>query len=256
MPPFVLVTLLVAILANGSQAAESGPLLPLAKLDRLAIEKSLGKGAIGEAISAPNVDDPARYLALAAGHRTYRVITGPDGNRDETHRSFPMKHDGGNVTWHYELGSGEIGFLDAKADGSFVMSGIQDFGEGVWTQYSPPEPVLIKGLAAGDESKVTMAVKVYDLNKPEVLKHEGSLDVIYRYLGAYRLTLPAGTYDAILLKSTFNGKIGPATVDDTQYRFFVAHLGMAATVERREVSAFLLYHRHLDVAKVLTARPN
>jgi hypothetical protein len=116
--------------------------------------------------------------------------------------------------------------------------------------------MLLKGLSAGDEKKLRMRVRVCDLQKPDNLAHEGWLDVVYRYVGAYRLKVPAGTYDTVLIKSTLNGEIGPATVDDTQYRFFARGTGMVATVEQRDVSAFLVYRPHTEVAKVLVTKPN
>ena len=232
------------------------PAFPLAEQDRLVIEKSLGKGMVGEAIAAPKIENPATYVELTTVNRTYRFLAGPNRGKDEIFRFFPMKQGRSSATWHYDLGGGEVGFVDVKADGNVVIAGIQDSKEGVVTQYSPPEPVLLKGLGAGDEKKLRMLVRVCDLKHPDDLTHEGWLDVVYRYLGAYRLKVPAGTYDTVLIKSTFNGEIGPATVDDTQYRFFARGTGMVATVEQRDVSAFLVYRPHTEVAKVLVTKPN
>lgn len=249
----VIGALLLTLAADRSRAVEFGPSFPLTERDRLLIEKGLGKGVVGEAVAASTIIDPAAYLALAVPKRTYRLITeGRQGN-DEIHRAFPVRQGRGRPSWHYELGREEVGFLEASADGDFVLTGIQDLGEGVVTHYSPPEPVLLKGLAPGDERKLRMAVRVYDAAQPQNLSHKGWLDVVYRYVGAYRIKVPAGSYEAVLIKSTFNGKIGPAAVDDSEYRFFARNAGMVALVERRDVSAFLLYHTHMEVAKVLVA---
>jgi len=59
-------------------------------------------------------------------------------------------------------------------------------------------------------------VNVYDLGDPKKVSHSGSLDVIYSYLGTYRVTVPAGSYDAALVKWSYSGKIGPANIKDSQ----------------------------------------
>jgi hypothetical protein len=248
------VALLLALIANRSQAVDFGPAFPLAEQDRLAIEQGLGAGVVGEAIATPKIENPAAYFSLTPVSRTYRYVAGPNRGKKEILRSFPIKQGSMSATWHQDLGGGEVGFLDATADGSFVMVGTQDSGEGVLTRYSPPEPVLLKGLAAGEARMVRMGVRVWELKQPEEVIHEGWLDVVYRYLGAYRLKVPAGTFDTVLIKSTFKGEIGPARVDDIQYRFFARNTGMVATVEQRDIVAFLVYRPHTEVAKVLAAK--
>jgi hypothetical protein len=57
------------------------------------------------------------------------------------------------------------------------------------------------------------------------------------------------------MKWTFKGKVGPASVDDTQYRFFAPDVGIVAAVEQLDVSAVLICNRHKKVAKVLASQP-
>jgi hypothetical protein len=79
--------------------------------------------------------------------------------------------------------------------------------------------------------------------------------VTYSYLGAYKVTTPAGVYDAALIKWAYEGKVGPAKVDDTQYRFFAPKVGMVASVDKLEVSALFLYHSHSKFGKLLAQVP-
>ena len=123
------------------------------------------------------------------------------------------------------------------------------------TRYNPPEPLLIAGMNAGDSKALTMKVNVYDLSDPKDVEHKGSLDVTLTYVGAYRVTVPAGTFDAALLKWDFKGKIGPASVEDIQARFVAPGIGMVAAAEKRDVAAFLIYNDNTKVGKVLVQKP-
>ena len=74
-------------------------------------------------------------------------------------------------------------------------------------------------------------------------------------LGAYRITTPAGSYDAALIRWTYQGKVGPAKIDDTQYRFFAEGVGMVASVDKLDISALLVYQDHSKFGKLLARMP-
>ena len=99
----------------------------------------------------------------------------------------------------------------------------------------PSEPFMLQGLAAGEERNVKLGITVFDLSNPDEQTHENTLDVSYRYIGAYKVKVPAGSFDAVLMKWTFKGKVGPASVDDTQYRFFAPDMGIVAGIEQLDV---------------------
>jgi hypothetical protein len=253
---FVAVTfLLLGSLGGQELLAADGRVLPLPTEDRLAIEESFGTGVIGQAVPAPALQDPALYLDLAPGSRTYRIVGAGDDINNEQFRWTVLRSGPGKPVWRYDAGKVESGFIEREPDGSFVLTGVQESGEQAITKYDPPEPFLIKDLNPGDQRRIDMAVRVYNLAEPSELIHEGSLEVIYRYVGAYRLTVPAGTYDAVLLKSTFSGKIGPAELQDIQYRFFAPGVGLAATIEKRDVSALVIYNAHTRSAKLFAGKP-
>ncbi|WP_045224478.1 hypothetical protein [Methyloterricola oryzae] len=245
--------LLAALPALAQAAGEAAP-QGLADEDRKAIVHGLGEGVLGPFVGAPAMDDPEPYLGLGVSNRRYRVILRPEGERHESHRSRVEKDASGGSVWRVGIGSPEVGVLKKTGDGSLVMAGIEDLNEGVVTRYDPPEPVLIKGVTAGQEHRVRMKVKVYELDQPDTLKHEGRIDVTYRYLGVVKVAVPAGSFDAVLVRSIFKGRIGPATVADTQYRFFAKGVGMVATVERRDVTALVLYHAQTDISRLLVEK--
>ena len=65
------------------------------------------------------------------------------------------------------------------------------------------------------------------------------------------MTVPAGTYDAALVKCSYSGKIGPANIKDSQYRFLAPNVGMVAMVQIRSISALLIYNDHSKRGKLL-----
>jgi hypothetical protein len=107
------------------------------------------------------------------------------------------------------------------------------------------------GLGAWRISPITSNVSVADLSRPDVQSHSGTLEIEFQYVGAYRLHVPGGVYDAVLYKSRLKGKVGPAAVDDTIYRFFAKDAGPVAIVETNDVSAFLVYQEKTRTGKVL-----
>lgn len=119
-------------------------------------------------------------------------------------------------TWVYEASSAGSGTaqLSLKQTGS-----TQDRHEGVISRFSPAEPMLIPGLRPGEERRVKSGVSVFDLATPGRETHSGSLDVAHTYIGTYAVTVPAGKFDASLLRWNYAGKIGPASVNDVQYWF-------------------------------------
>lgn len=228
--------------------------IPLPERDRLAIEKSLGPGALGESLPAPVIADPSRYLELVPVARTFRIVQGFHAGQDEKFRLLSEPSESARSRWRYLAGEEEAGFLELRADGSLVLTGVQDRQTGALTRYEPAEPFLIAGMAPGGEQNLRMAVRVLDAEQPTRVLHRGMLAVGYRYVGAYRLVLPAGTYDAVLMKSTYHGQVGPAELEDTQYRFFAPRMGLVATIEHRRVSAFLLYQSETTIARVLAEK--
>ena len=94
-------------------------------------------------------------------------------------------------------------------------------------------------------------MKVYDLSDPQEVSYEGSLHLTYSYIGAFKVSVPAGEYEAALIKWDFKGKVGPASIEDTQYRFLANDVGAVAMIEKKNISAFLVYQDDSKFGKVL-----
>jgi hypothetical protein len=137
---------------------------------------------------------------------------------------------------------------------SLSIASDQDSEQGVLTRYSPPEPLLIAGMNAGDTREMKIDVKVYDLDDPADVEHKGTLDLTLTYVGAYKVTVPAGTFDAALLRWEYKGKVGPATIEDIQARFVAPNVGVVAMANKRDIAAMLVYNDHSKIGKVLQQR--
>jgi hypothetical protein len=94
-------------------------------------------------------------------------------------------------------------------------------------------------------------VKVYDLTDPKELSHKGYFNMTYTNVGAYEVTVPAGRFNASLLKWEYTSEIGPASIEDVRYRFLTKGVGPIAVIEKIDVSAFLVYQNHTKCGMVL-----
>lgn len=233
---------------TGSSHAQAIPLPPA---DQKMLNQYLGKGVVGEAVEGESIADPSEFFPLRAATLSYRVTSGDDNGGTEKHVWTQVKGD-----WQQAWGKGSSLTVHQGDDGSIYMLIHGEGDEGVINTYSPPEPIVLKGMKPGETRKSKSDVKVFDADKPDRLSHEGSLDLALTYVGAYRVTVPAGSYDAILLKSQYTGKIGPATVNDVQYRLLASGIGMIAAVEKKKVSAMLLYNDDTKSGTVLLAAPD
>ncbi len=166
-----------------------------------------------------------------------------------------LKRDQSGSSWKVQTGAKDLDFLQRGDDQSIAVLSEQDTDQGVISRFSPAEPILVVGMKPGDSKKVTIGVKVYDLSSPKEVSHSGSLDLEYSYIGAYKVTVPAGSYDANLLKWVYDGKVGPASVKDTEYRFVAKDVGIVASIDKKRISALLLYHNNSNTGKVLEKAP-
>jgi hypothetical protein len=157
--------------------------------------------------------------------------------------------------WRYSADPIGAVFLQKTADGGAAIMGEQDLEEKVLSRFTPGEPLIVAGLAPGESRKVTVQVAVSDLSDPTDIDHKGSLDITYSYIGAYKVTVPAGSYDAVLIKWHYEGSVGPADVEQTEYRFIAPGAGMVAMVESRHISAMLVYNDKTKLGKLMQPKP-
>jgi hypothetical protein len=225
----------------------------LTAAEQAMLEQLLGQGVLGEPVAGGTLT--ASFAPLRDGTWTYQIVGGEDAGQSEQHVVTRQEDHPSGADWHYAIPSKGAMLIDQADDGSLAFVHQEDLKQGVLSRYAPPEPGLLTGMAPGDSRTLTIEVKVSDLSSPEDVAHEGTLEVTYSYLGAYKVNTPAGSYDAALIKWTYAGKVGPAKVEDTQYRFFADNVGMVASVDKLDVSAFLVYQDHSKFGKLLAQAP-
>jgi hypothetical protein len=240
---------LAALLTAAVPLAAAADTIPLPQADRAALEQLLGSGVVGDPVAAGPL--AAADIPLREGTWTYQVVAGKKKGQTESDVLTKLERDQSGASWKLETGPKDLAFIQLGDNQDIEVLSEQDTDQGVITRFSPAEPILTTGMSPGDSKKVTIGVKVYDLSSPDEVSHSGSLDLEYSYVGAYKVTVPAGSYDAALLRWVYEGSVGPASVDDTQYRLVAKDVGIVASVEKKKISALLLYHDNSNTGRVL-----
>ncbi len=236
-------------------AGQQGVTIPLPDADRQALETYLGTGVVGKAVPAKPITDPLKWVPLENATWRYQMTSGDLKGQIVDHKFSRLERDESGANWKVEIGNTDILFLrKTKSDDVEFMSH-PELDTGLNPANDPPAPLLVRGMKPGQTVKKKFNVKVYYLNEPSKVKHSGSLELALTYVGAYEVTTPAGKFEAALIKSDYKGKVGPAKVEDVQYRLFVEGVGIAAMVEDKSVSAYLVYKDYTKIGKVLAEVP-
>jgi hypothetical protein len=243
----------VLALLTALPLAAAADTIPLPDSDRTALDQLLGSGVVGDPVDAGPL--ATADIPLRAGTWTYQVVAGKKKGQSESDVMSQLERDASGASWKLAVGTNDVAFIQVGDDQSNAIVCEQDTDQGVITRFTPAEPIVTAGMSPGDSKQVTIGVKVYDLSSPDEVSHSGSLDLEYSYVGAYKVTVPAGSYDAALLRWVYDGSVGPASVDDTQYRLIAKDVGIVASIEKKKISALLLYHDNSNTGRVLAKAP-
>jgi hypothetical protein len=242
------------LLIAGGGVAQADAAVPLPSADRAQLDKYLGAGVVGEPVAAGALLPADQYMPTTGAVMTYRVLEQGEKPRTETHEveqtTDPMFAPG----WRYARDPIGAIFMQPTKGGGIVIRGEQDLEEKVLSRFTPGQPLIIAGLKPGESRRVTAKVEVSDLSDPTQIDHKGSLDITYTYIGAYKVTVPAGSYDAALIRWDYEGSVGPADIKETLYRFIAPGAGLVAMIENRHISAMLIYNDKTKLGKLLEAR--
>jgi hypothetical protein len=228
----------------------SGKIIELQAEDRDALAV-FGRGVVGDALPVKPITDTARLMPLNEGTWTYRVLAGDHKDANQKDIIARPKHDKSGRSWRRVVGKKCIEYYRVRNGGKIEIASEVDLVENVITRYTPMFPVMFDGMRPGEKKEVETDIRVYDLHDPAYEKYRGHLKVTHTYVGAYEVTVPAGKYQTILIKSSYTGKVGPASVNDVGYKFYAEDAGIVASVERSHVAAFLFYDKRTKTQKVL-----
>lgn len=249
-----IVSALVLAIASGAAAQNAGPIIPLSDTDRGQLDALLGKGVVGEALPSAPLQDSQSYLPRHGRTLTYQVVAPGEKPAIETHEITETTEPAFTPGWQYSVGDAGDTYIQKDAAGRAFTVAEKDFDKKVLSRFAPGDPLLLSGLQPGQSVTSSHTVEVYDLSNLATVSHSGTLDVTYSHLGTHRVTVPAGTFDAALVKWSYSGKIGPATIKDAQYRFVAPNVGMVAMIQIRSISALLVYNDHSKRGKLLARR--
>jgi hypothetical protein len=238
-------------MSSGAVAQSAGPVIPLSNADRGQLDALLGTGVVGEALPSAPLGNPDSYLPRLGRTQTYQVVTPGKKLTIETHEITEETDAAFKPGWHYSVGDVSEMYIQKDPAGRAFTSAEKDLGNKVLSRFTPGDPLVLTGLRPGQSVTSAHKVEVYGLSNLTEVSHSGSLDVTYSHLGTFRVTVPAGTYDAALVKWSYSGKIGPANIKDSQYRFLAPNVGMVAMIQIRSISALLVYNDHSKRGKLL-----
>lgn len=228
--------------------------IELPAADRAALEQHLGKDVVGHAVDAQTITDPSEYCPLRAATLFYRVTNGNAKGQTEEHVWTELKRNPPGSSWSESWGQGAALSLFRADDGSIQLLSADEPG-GIKYQFSPPQPYVPRGMRPGDSRESAASVGIFGGAKPNQIIHSASLDLTLTYVGAYRVTVPAGIYDAILLRAHTTGMIDTTEIDDVQYRLLAAGIGTIAEVGNQALGARLDPNDHSRIGRILLAAP-
>ena len=245
------VAILVGLSLIAGIALADGVVLTLPQEDQQRITNQLGPGVVGNALPSSPITDPTIYFPLRNKALTYQVTAGSNAGNTQTLGLIKGNRPNGQVAWRFQFTPSLAGFLRQNPSGDLIMPAVSDVGEGVVVVSTPANPFIIKGMKPGESRSYSQQVSVNYLDDPSDQRFSGTLNGTYTYVGTYQVTVPAGTYPAILFRVKFDGKVGPAHTRDTQYNCFAQGVGLVATIMQEDVEAFWIYSTDTTVGKVL-----
>jgi len=248
-----IVVLLALIAQWGTTAHAQGVILPLPVEDQQKITAKLGPGVVGNALPSQQITDSSSYFPLRARALTYQVTAGSNAGQTQTLGLKKVDRPNGQSAWRFQFTPSLAGFLRQTSTGDLIMPAVADAGEGVVVVSTPANPFIANGMQPGETRSYSQQVSVNYLDDPTDQRYSGSLNGTYTYVGTYQVTVPAGTYQAVLFRVKFEGRVGPAHTRDTQYNFFAPGIGVVAMITQEDIKAFWIYNVDTSTGKILTA---
>src|SRR5277367_1273918 len=254
MRTLVTVTLGLVLLTSSLAGAQQGAVLPLPPQDQQNITAQLGAGVVGAALPSSAISDPSVYFPLEQKSQQFQVVAGPHAGTVQTLGLAKARRPGGKMAWRFAMSPSLNGFMRETPQGDIIMAALTDSGEGVVVVTTPANPFLPKGMQPGESRSYTQQVQVNYLDDPSDQRYSGSITGTYTYVGTYQVTVPAGSFPAVLFRVNCEGKVGPAHTVNTGYNFFAPGVGMVAMILEEDVTAFWLFNIDSTTGKVLMSK--
>ena len=242
------------IVSSAPEARGQGPVLPLSAADRQQIAAHLGAGVVGAALPSARITDASTYFPLVDKIFVFQVTSGSNSGTTQNLGLKQALRPGGPLAWRFQLTPTLAAFINSTPGGDLMMPAVVDSDKGVVVVTTPANPFVLTGMQPGESRSFSQTVAVNYLDDPTKKDWGGSLSATYTYVGTYKVTVPAGAFDAILIRFAYRGKVGPADVVYTAWYFFAPGTGLVAMVNLEDVSAFWIFHIDTTVGKVLSVK--
>lgn len=229
-----------------SQVAE------LPKQDRAFIVEHLGADFLGEPVAPPAFGPVKQFVGITDG-ATW-VFQDVLENKPWEFSFNYVDEAAEPRAWRIDYSNGDVRLGEFDDAGNALSMSLKDAKEEAITQMTPSEMYFVAGLELGKPRSQRLAIKMVEADNPDKLKYEGYLNVTYEYIGAHKVTVPAGTFEVAVTKWNYEGKVGPAAIKDQQYYFFAEGIGPVALIESKKIVAMVVYRKSIRLTGVLTER--
>lgn len=209
---------------------------------------------MGAALPSERISDASSYFPLEEKTFVFQVTSGSNTGNPQNLVLKKARRPDGATSWRINFAPSLAGFISLAAGGDLIMPAVSDVDEGVIVVTTPANPFVLRGMKPGESRSFRQKVSVNYLNDPTKRDWGGRLNATYTYVGTYNVTVPAGTFKAILIRFAYRGKVGPADVVYTAWYFFAPEAGLVAMVNMEDVSAFWIYRNDTTIGKVLAVK--
>jgi len=211
-------------------------------------------GVLQERIAEPNVKDVSsgRYMPLERRRYLFKGVGRVSGSLEltltPTRRAPGAPRDGTRPGWLLNQPNGTTKFLTGSGRGAVVAPVAVSTSNGFIIRLDPPEPIVLEGVVSRSEQ---VRVGIYDLHAPESESYSGRVRCTWSNLGRWRVRVPHGQHEALLIRIHYTGSIGPASVDARRYLLLADGIGPVAFTDMRDISAFIFINDDVSESGVL-----
>ncbi len=218
----------------------------------------LGDGVVGSPEeSARTLGDFATLARWETGEWRYRMTSGARRGQTEVESLAPIGATARGETWKRTIGRESTLYLREIADGSLVVPSQITHPHRALVYFEPPLSYLMAGMEPGESRVFDGRMDVYSASNPALKWYTGKIRATTVHAGVYRITAPAGVFQATLIKTEYHIDIlAVVSVRDTLYSFYAEGFGKVAEAEHRRIVAMGLFASDTKSGKVLVSYPS
>jgi hypothetical protein len=186
--------------------------------ERTDLLRVLGDGVVGTSEQARPLSGFSTLARWETGEWRYRITSSPHRGQIEVESVAPIGASARGETWKRAVDRESTLYLRETGDGSLVLPSQITHPHHAVVYFEPPLTYLIAGMAPGESQRFEGRMDVYSANNPAVKWYSGTIRATTVYAGVYRITTPAGAFQAALIKTEYEIDIlSVVSVRDTLY---------------------------------------